>query len=107
MTKYIYHIVSEQEWKSQQSDDGYTHTSLEAEGFIHCSLREQVKGVLSRYFDSKEELLVLTIDSSKLSSLFIMEESTGNEKYPHVYGPVNKEAIIEVDPISNWLSQNH
>jgi uncharacterized protein (DUF952 family) len=91
----IYHIVLPEDWKA--FDTGlYRAKSLETEGFIHCSFAGQLDGVIKRYYKSVKKLVILEIDSDKLMSRVLKEPSTNNEIYPHVYGPVNRDAIIAV-----------
>lgn len=91
----IYHIVLPEDW--QAFDTGlYRAKSLEAEGFIHCSFADQLDRVVKRYYKGAKELVVLEVDSDKLMSRVLREPSTDNEIYPHVYGPINRDAIVGV-----------
>jgi len=91
----IYHIVLPEVWDA--FDLGVYHAaSLESEGFIHCSFYDQLSGVIDRYYQGKEEIVVLGIESDSLMSRLINEPSTNNEIYPHIYGPINRDAIVEV-----------
>jgi uncharacterized protein (DUF952 family) len=40
--------------------------------------------------------LILKIDPEKLTSKLVNEPSTNNEIYPHIYGPINREAVVEI-----------
>lgn len=92
----IYHIVLPEVWAA--FDTGlYRAASLETEGFIHCSFAEQLDAVIERYYNDAQNVVVLTIDSDKLMSRVLNEPSTGNEIYPHIYGPVNRDAIVGVE----------
>jgi uncharacterized protein (DUF952 family) len=93
---HIYHIVTPQSWKEQTDLPSYEHASLRAEGFIHCSYTGQIDGVLGRYYKGVEKVLILTIDPALLTSKLVEEPSTGGEIYPHIYGKINREAIVEV-----------
>ena len=96
----IYHVTSNAEWKAAQEKGFYESTSLKDEGYIHCSLEEQVAGVLERYYAGKTNLVKLIIDTDKLTSQFIYDWSRSNaDTFPHVYGPINLDAVIEVVPI--------
>ncbi|HEY4151541.1 MAG TPA: DUF952 domain-containing protein, partial [Chitinophagaceae bacterium] len=79
----------------------YESASLAHEGFIHCSADDvQVKGVLQRYFAGKKDLVKLVIDTDKLTSRFIYEWSPStSDTFPHVYGPINLDAVTSVIPI--------
>jgi uncharacterized protein (DUF952 family) len=64
----IYHVVTEDNWKASLVQSFYEAQSLSSEGFIHCSKKEQVKGVLERYYKDQTNLLLLHIDKSKLDA---------------------------------------
>jgi uncharacterized protein (DUF952 family) len=96
----IYHITTLLEWKAAQELGAYTSPSLNEEGFIHCSEERQITGVLARYFKDKKELLKLVIDTEKLSSpLYFDWSGSIEDTFPHIYGPINLEAVQEVIPI--------
>ena len=93
----IYHVTTASEWKEAKQKGFYETSSLKEEGFIHCSQPEQVPGVLERYFSGKTELVKLVIDTDKLTSQFIYDWSPSiADTFPHVYGPINVNAVIEV-----------
>jgi uncharacterized protein (DUF952 family) len=93
----IYHIVLPGVWEQFKEKDFYEAESLHTEGFIHCSFAEQINGVLERYYQGIEKVLILTIDSEKLSSELVNEPSTNDEIYPHIYGQINREAIVGIE----------
>jgi uncharacterized protein (DUF952 family) len=72
----------------------YEAESLTTEGFIHCSFTEQLDAVIRRYYSDADEIVVLEIDPARLSSTLVVEPSTGGENYPHIYGPINRDAIV-------------
>ena len=93
----IYHVTTAAEWKAAQEKGVYEAASLKAEGFIHCSEEHQVAGVLERYFSDQDNLLKLIIDTSKLTSRYVQEWSPSiHDTFPHIYGPINLDAVIEV-----------
>ena len=96
----IYHVTTATDWKEAQQKGFYSHPSLAAEGFIHCSQEHQVAGVLQRYFAGKTGLLKLVIDTDKLTSKFVFDWSPSiADTFPHVYGTINLDAVIEVLPL--------
>jgi len=97
----IYHITTLQEWDDAKKKGFYTAPSLETEGFIHCSETQQVQGVLERYYQGKTNLLKLVIDTNNLKSKLQYDLAPSvNEKFPHVYGPINLDAVIETETIA-------
>ena len=74
--------------------------TLEEEGFIHCSTPEQLAGVLSRYYASyADDLVLLTLDLARLSAPLrwdVVNPVTG-ERFPHVYGPITPDAVTRTE----------
>ncbi|MEZ5306260.1 MAG: DUF952 domain-containing protein [Pyrinomonadaceae bacterium] len=93
----IYHVVLPERWAELDEAEDYVHESLAAEGFIHCSFRDQVDAVIERYYRDVRSLIVLEIDPEKLTSELLIEPSTGGEKYPHIYGAINRSAVIGIE----------
>jgi uncharacterized protein (DUF952 family) len=94
---FIYHIVLPEVWEKVRGDKLYRHESLAAEGFIHCSYEDQLGGVIERYYADRDELVILTIDTERLAARLVAEPSTGGEVYPHIYGPLNMDAIAKAE----------
>ena len=99
----IYHIVLPELWERVNGNTFYEAGSLAIEGSIHCSYEDQLESVLGRYYADAEEVVILTIDTNRLTSPLVSEPSTNNEPYPHVYGPINLDAVIKAvtRPIGN------
>lgn len=95
----IYHITTLAAWTTQQASDEYTTESLNQEGFIHCSTKEQVKATLERYYSNQKDLLLLHINSSALAAELKFELATNGELFPHVFGKLNKSAIVEIEKL--------
>ena len=98
----IFHVTTKSEWDKAQQNGFYESPSLKEEGLIHCSEENQVPGVISRYFKDQKNLVKLVVDTGKLTSQLVYEWSPSiAETFPHVYGPINLDAVKEVVPIEN------
>lgn len=93
---FIYHIVLPAVWEQFKKKPSYQPESLTTEGFIHCSYPGQLETVLKRYYGGVERVLILKIDTEKLLSKLVKEPSTNDEIYPHIYGRLNHNAVVEV-----------
>jgi uncharacterized protein (DUF952 family) len=102
----IYHITTPQSYKQDFNGTFLTHPSLAAEGFIHCSTQSQVAGVLERYFGGINEITILHLEESLLTSELKYEIATADEAFPHIFGAINAEAIIKVDNFSRKENEN-
>jgi glutathione S-transferase len=101
----IYHIATKSDWESAQRAGEYTTSSLGVtlaeEGFIHCSQAGQVAGVAKKYYQNELDLVLLVIDAGKLTSPLRYEAVPGEPApYPHIYGPLNPDAVVEVRPFT-------
>ena len=90
----IYHIVLPEVWEKFKDEKFYEADSLASEGFIHCSFADQLEAVLQRYYKDADKVLILTIDTEKLTSKLVKEPSTNNKIYPHIYGQINLDSVI-------------
>jgi uncharacterized protein (DUF952 family) len=94
---FIYHVVLPAVWERFKTKPSYQAESLATEGFIHCSYASQLEGVLERYYSGVDRVLILTIDTDKLLSKLVKEPSTNNELFPHIYGRINHNAVVNVE----------
>jgi uncharacterized protein (DUF952 family) len=95
----IFHITTQSHWQAAQAAGSFTEPSLAKEGFIHCSLASQVIAVANCKYKGKRDLVLLEIDDTKVSSRVTFEDLYNlKELYPHIYGPLNLDAVIRVHP---------
>lgn len=106
----IFHIATEADWLAAKASGAYTTSTfgvtLEQEGFLHCSRDSQAARVLSTYYvDVAEPLTLLTIDTGRLSSPWQFDEAPGADlTFPHIYGPLNPDAVVETTPLVKTAS---
>lgn len=100
----IFHVATAADWRRTLGTGTYTTSTagrtLDEEGFIHASGRDQVRGVVDRYYRfAGEHLVLLTIDPKRLTDAEVRVEAVGDDTYPHVYGPINRSAVVDVTPL--------
>ena len=101
----IFHLALRSEWEAARRSGGYTTSTLgrtlAEEGFIHASRGDQWQGVRDRYYaDVTEPLVLLVIDTDRLTSPVVEETPPGaDETFPHVYGPINADAVVQAVPL--------
>ena len=93
----IYHVTSPANWEKYQGRPSYQTESLQTEGYIHCSYANQLEGVLKRYFGGAVKVIILTIDTDKILAKLVAETSTGGQAFPHIYGRLNHNAVVNVE----------
>jgi uncharacterized protein (DUF952 family) len=91
-----YHLVPRATWEAADPAAPYAPESLSSEGFVHCTDGpDEVALTANRYFRAEaDDLLALLIDVGRLSAPVRYEDP--RRVYPHVYGPIEREAILGV-----------
>jgi uncharacterized protein (DUF952 family) len=98
----VLHITSKHAWDEAVRAGVYTTPSLVNEGFIHCSTVNQTADTANRYFRGHSGLVLLLIDEGIASAEMRYEPPASShraepqELYPHLYGPLNLDAVIKV-----------
>ncbi len=96
----IYHITSPAIWNTGKKQNGFTAPSLDTVGYIHCCEKEQIAFVLENWFIDQSGLELIAIETEKLDSKIVFENLEGGETlFPHVYGPINLSAIVNIEVI--------
>ncbi|NJN18242.1 MAG: DUF952 domain-containing protein [Oscillochloris sp.] len=90
----IYHIAEHAVWAA--TAESYRPPSLEREGFIHLSTNKQVLRTAARFYCGRTDLLLLAVDPGALQAEMRYEEAEPGEFFPHLYGPLNLDAIVAV-----------
>ena len=97
----IYHVARANDWARAPTNGQYAPESITQEGFIHASQADQLEQLKrSGLFGADTEWVVLTIDPLLISSEIKYEpaqhEGASAELFPHIYGPLNTDAVVEV-----------
>lgn len=95
----IFHIARRTDWEHAQGDGLYRATSLDSEGFIHCSTAAQLERTARVWFEGQRDLVLLKIDPGQLTSP-LRYELAGSGEYPHLYGPLNLDAVVSAEPFA-------
>jgi len=99
MSRFVYRLIKPYEWSKGSSYFGTTKDK--ADGFIHLSTNNQVKGTFEKYFkDCDANLLVIDLEDVKTYGRVEWEtsKSRGGELFAHVYGPegIRPSSIIDM-----------
>ena len=100
----IFHITTEAEWARAQGRGAYSASTrglTQAQvGFVHCAFEEQVARVANSLFRGVARVVVLRIAIDRLDAEVRYEDLLGgHESFPHVYGPLNLNAVVAIIPL--------
>ncbi len=90
------HLVPEPVWESVQNSPTYVPEHYEADGFVHCTDGEEnLLGVANLFYRGDERpYVVLVLDIDRLQAPVRYDDPS--QIYPHIYGPVNLDAVVDV-----------
>ena len=99
----IYKICPKSEWNNAKVQGAYKGSKDDLrDGFIHFSSFDQVLGTLDKHFVGQNNLLLLKVGTELLDpDQLKWEKSRNDEEFPHLYGDLTLEAVIDVVEISN------
>lgn len=93
----ILHLTTRDAWLAGVRAGVYRDASLQTEGFIHASTPAQTIATANIYYRGRGDLVVVCIDPDRLTSPLRWELSMARgESFPHIYGPLNHEAVTQV-----------
>ncbi|MFD7745844.1 DUF952 domain-containing protein [Streptomyces sp. NPDC059698] len=112
MTEPLLHLTEAPLWEAARGTGTYEMSTrgrtLREEGFIHLSLPRQLPGVARMLYGeaaglSQHALVVLVVDPARLADPVRFEAlEPGGEEFPHLYGPLPVDAVVEVRPLEDW-----
>ncbi len=102
--RMMYHLVPRSEWLAVQKAQVYTTDSLDTQGFIHASWRDQILRVAQAVYPGRRDLVLLCIDPFRIQPDWVEEpadptipaEHHAGETFPHIYGGLNLNAVLKV-----------
>lgn len=94
-----FHLVPAEQWEAADPARPYEAASLATEGFVHCTDGEAgLLATANRHLaEDPRRYLVLTIELDEVGSPWRYD--VPGSPYPHVYGPIERAAVISVTPI--------
>ena len=98
----LYHLALVKDWgldASAEYDVSTVGRSLADAGFIHCSFEHQVQRTADLLYRGRADVVLLEIDADRLVAPVRVESLDGGEAFPHIYGPLNRDAVIRALPL--------
>lgn len=97
---YIVHVLPRADWETFQDRGEYRPQSLDEQGFVHCSKLGQVVVVADYNHAEDDELVLALLNEDRLDApvRYETDGETGESAFPHVYGPLTLDAVVETFP---------
>jgi uncharacterized protein (DUF952 family) len=97
--KITYHGTPRDYFDSLDPETPYIPAEFERDGFIHCTDGAEAASItLTTYYQNTPgDWVMLYIDKKRVTVPVRYEDPA--EVFPHIYGPLNRDAIVAVKPI--------
>lgn len=94
-----FHLVPEAAWSAADPAAAYEASSLEVEGFIHCTDGVAALGeTFDRHYAADPRAFVaLSLDLDALDVPWRYD--VAGSPYPHIYGPIDRLAIVGISRV--------
>ena len=97
---FLYKIMSKQEWEKAQAQGIYEGSEVDRrDGFIHLSAAHQVRATAQKHFSGQEDLVLVSVAQESVGPNLKWEASRGGDLFPHIYGPLQLDAIGDAVPL--------
>jgi uncharacterized protein (DUF952 family) len=98
----IVHLCQRNDWLAAQAQGEYRAPSLETSGFIHLSRIDQIDQVANAFYGEVPDKVLLWVRPDRLARELRYEpsdyEADFGQYFPHLYGPLNLDAVENVVP---------
>jgi uncharacterized protein (DUF952 family) len=99
----LLHLTRTGPWNDAQGSGVYPIP--DGAPFIHCCYPDQLPGVVERFYPSPHgDVLVLTLDPDELR-IVVEEADDGAGAFPHLYGELPVDAVVDVRPLAVALDE--
>ena len=70
-----------------------------ADGYIHLSTADQLAGTIDKHCAGQDGLHLVAVDLEALGNMVKWEESRGGMLFPHIYGPLTLDVVLDYGPL--------
>ncbi|MBK8455786.1 MAG: DUF952 domain-containing protein [Phyllobacteriaceae bacterium] len=100
MQRLIFKIADRDEFERAMAGGRYDGAAIDiADGFIHFSTAAQARETADRHFAGREGLLLVAVDEAALGAAIKYEPSRGGDLFPHLFAPLERNAVVWAVPL--------
>ena len=96
-TQLIYYVCDGETWRTASTTDDYVGSSDDLrDGFMHFSTKAQVRTSVALHRAGQVGLVLLIVATEALGPDLKWESSRGGQLFPHFYGKLPRNAVLEI-----------
>jgi uncharacterized protein (DUF952 family) len=101
----IYKICERRSWLAAEAVGEFRGSADDTrDGFIHFSTAGQLADTAAKHFAAQSDLLLIAVDAGRLGPQLKWERSRGGALFPHLYGPLPRDAVRWVRPLPDEIA---
>jgi uncharacterized protein (DUF952 family) len=95
-----YKVLTTEQLTALERDRTFAGAPVDVvDGFIHLSTADQLAGTIDKHFDGQHGLQIVAVDLEALGDAVKWEESRGGALFPHIYGPLTLDVVLDYGPL--------
>ena len=100
MDTLIYKIATRAQWTDAEARGVFKGAPVDlADGYIHFSTADQVRGTAAKHFAGQDDLVLVAIDANALGDALKWEPSRGGALFPHLYADLDLAHVVWARPL--------
>ncbi len=104
----IYKIVTAEQWAEAEKTGSFRGAPVDlADGYIHFSTVEQVRETATKHFAGQQDLLLVSVRTTRIAGDLKYEPSRGGKLFPHLYGDLPLSAIVDIERLTLDRNGHH
>lgn len=106
--RIIYKIASDAAWSAARAMGRFEGSPVDlSDGYIHFSTAAQLAETVRRHYAGREGLLLVAVDADRLGDELKWEPSRGGDLFPHLYAPLDMDAVVWSRPMPMRTDGSH
>jgi uncharacterized protein (DUF952 family) len=90
---FVYVTMSQRDFDTATASGVWNPGSLATDGFLHASPADQLTRVANKHFSGLDEIRILSARAENVHAEILWEPASDRKLYPHIYGPLNMDAV--------------
>tara|TARA_B100000900_G_C20471636_1_gene671652 strand:+ start:276 stop:581 length:306 start_codon:yes stop_codon:yes gene_type:complete len=95
--EFVYRVFKKNEFEKFKEKKSFSGSLLDKKsGFIHLSTKQQIFGTIKKYYSEEKSLKIVKFKISDLKHKLKWEKSRNEDFFPHFYGTLLFNWVIEI-----------
>jgi uncharacterized protein (DUF952 family) len=95
-----YKVLTREQLNELEQEGSFAGAPIDiGDGYIHLSTADQLGETIEKHFAGQRDLQIVAVDVDALGDAVKWETARGGALFPHVYGPLTLDVVIDYGPL--------